>query len=78
MFSYFQSICNLFGRLFEWRAAEAEHVCESDIIKDKKDYKKATDIAEKIIKIAEYYKSEMTFTHRLRFSRLVEKFKKYN
>ena len=50
----------------------------SKIIKDKKDYKKATNIAEKIIDIAQQYKADMTFAHRLKFVRLVQAFKKYN
>lgn len=78
MFSSFKALCELFSKLFEWRAVETQHQSETELVKDKRDYKRATDIAEKIIKIAECYKPDMTFVHRLQFARLVEKFKKYN
>ena len=48
------------------------------LIENKKDYKKAVDIAEQIIDIAQNYKSKMTFAHRLKFVHLVNDFKKYN
>lgn len=72
------SLSNLFARLFEWKTTKTQHQSETEIIKDKKDYKKATNIAEKIIDIAQQYKADMTFAHRLKFVRLVQTFKKYN
>lgn len=65
-------------KLFEWKTTKTQHQSETEIIKDKKDYKKATNIAEKIIDIAQQYKADMTFAHRLKFVRLVQAFKKYN
>ena len=59
------SLSNLFARLFEWKTTKTQHQSETEIIKDKKDYKKATNIAEKIIDIAQQYKADMTFAHRL-------------
>ena len=49
------SLSNLFARLFEWKTTKTQHQSETEIIKDKKDYKKATNIAEKIIDIAQQY-----------------------
>ena len=72
------SLSNLFARLFEWKTTKTQHQSETEIIKDKKDYKKATNIAEKIIDIAQQYKADMTFAHRLKIVRLVQAFKKYN
>ena len=69
---------NLLSKFFDWKKSETEHKLETDIISDKKDYKKAVDIAEKIIDIAEKYKQEMSMAHRLKFSHLVQDFKKYN
>ena len=79
MFSGFlTAMTETLGKLFEWRTCTLEHESETEIIKDKQDYKKATNIAEKIIKIAQCYKPEMSFIHRIEFSRYVEQFKKYN
>lgn len=72
------AVSNLFAKLFEFKTAKVENQAQIEIIEDKKDYKKATNIAEKIIDIAENYKAEMTFAHRLKFVHLVQSFKKYN
>ena len=64
--------------IFNYFSTVKEKQSETEIIKDKKDYKKATNIAEKIIDIAQQYKADMTFAHRLKFVRLVQAFKKYN
>lgn len=72
------AISNILSKLFEFKTAQVENLAQTDVIEDKKDYKKAIDIAEKIIDIAEKYKTEMTFAHRLRFAHLVQDFKKHN
>ena len=72
------AISNMFAKFFEFKATSIENQAQNDLIEDKKDYKKATDIAEKIIEIAQNYKSEMTFSHRLKFGHLVNSFRKYN
>lgn len=77
-FEIITALSNLFCKLFDWKKSETEHKLETDIIYDKRDYKKATDIAEKIIDIAQEYKQEMSMAHRLRFSHLVQDFKKHN
>lgn len=76
--SMIAAISNLFAKLFEFKTAQVENISTLEVIDDKKDYKKATNIAEKIIDIAEKYKPDMTFSHRLKFSHLVQSFKKYN
>lgn len=72
------AISNMFSKLFEFKTVQIENQAQTEVISDKKDYKKATDIAEKIIDIAENYKPEMTFAHRLKFVHLVQNFKKHN
>ena len=54
--SFFSDLMNLFSKLFEWKAVEVENQSVTDVIEDKRDYKKAVDIAEKIIDIAQNYK----------------------
>ena len=76
--SFFSDLMNLFSKLFEWKAVEVENQSVTEVIDDKRDYKKAVDIAEKIIDIAQNYKAMMTFSHRLKFRHLVQDFKKYN
>ena len=72
------SISNLISKLFEFKSVQITNQTTTEIIDEKKDYKKAVNIAEKIINIAQKYKSEMTMADRLRFSKQVEKFQKYN
>ena len=72
------AISNLLTGVFKFKTAKIENIACVDVVEDKKDYKKAVDIAEKIISIAEYYKADMTFSHRLKFCHLVESFKKHN
>ena len=72
------SLCNMMSKLFEFKTVQTENIQSTEIIKDKRDYKKASDIAEKIVSIAHKYKKYMTFADRLRFSHLCESFFKYN
>ncbi len=72
------AISNMVAKFFEFRTTGIENQLQTGVIEDKKDYKKATDIAEKIIDIAQNYKSDMTFAHRLKFVHLVNDFRKYN
>ena len=73
-----KSIGDFFKSIFDFAKTSKEHQSETEIIKDKKDYKEATNIAEKIIDIAQKYKTEMTFADRLKFSHLLEKFQEHN
>lgn len=72
------TIGNMLTKLFELKKTQVENQVTTEIIDDKKDYKKATNIAEKIIEISQKYKQEMTFADKLNFSHLVQKFQKYN
>ncbi len=72
------ALSNMLSNFFKLKTTQIENQSEINIIEDKKDYKKATDIAEKIIEIAKKYKKEMTFKDRLQLFRLCEKFQKYN
>ena len=72
------ALCDLLAGVFKFKTAKIENISSVEVVKDKEDYKVAVDIAEKIIAIAECYKKEMTFSHRLKFCHLVENFKKYN
>lgn len=72
------AISDLLADVFKFKTAKIENISSVEIVKDKKDYKQAVNIAEKIIAIADCYKTEMTFFHRLKFCHLVDNFKKYN
>lgn len=73
-----KSIGDFFKSIFDFAKTSKEHQSETEIIKDKRDYKEATDIAEKIIAITQKYKTDMSFSDRLKFSHLSEKFQKHN
>ena len=55
-----------------------EHQAEKDIIKDKHNYKKATDIAEKIIIITQKYQQWMKPIDKRMLDKLIGQFNKYN
>lgn len=72
------AVSNMFSKFFEFKTTQVENQSQTEVIEDKRDYKKAVDLAEKIIDIAEKYKPQMTFAHRLKFVHLVQSFKKHN
>ena len=72
------SLSNLFARLFEWKTTKTQHQSETEIIKDKKDYKKATNIAEKIFEITDNYLDYFSLANKLKYKRLMSKFKDKN
>lgn len=79
MFSgMFEAFFTMFGKLFECKKSAIENQATAEIIEEKKDYKKATDIAENIIAIAVRYKSEMAASDRKLLDKYIEKFKKVN
>ena len=47
------AISNMLAKFFELKITGIENQAQSSVIEDKRDYKKATDIAEKIIEIAQ-------------------------
>ena len=72
------SLGNLFGNLFEYKATELKTKPNIEIIKDKKNYKKATNIAEKIINISNKYKNYMNSSDKRKLTNLIKIFQKYN
>lgn len=51
---------------------------ETEIIKEKRDYKKATNIAEKIFEITDNYLDYFSLANKLKYKRLMSKFKDKN
>lgn len=78
MLKAFESALDAIKSVFDYAGTAKEHQSETEVIKDKRDCEKAVNIAEKIIKIAEIYKPDMNYVHRLELSLLIEKFNKYN
>ncbi len=76
--SAISSISSIFSKLFEFKKAQIENQQITEIIHDKKDYKKASDIAEQIISLAQKYYKQMSLCDRLKFSKLSNKFYKVN
>ena len=70
------AIGNLLTSIFNFRAEKIKNIASVEVVEDKQDYQKAVKTAEKIITIAENYKADMTFSHRLKFCHLVEDFRK--
>lgn len=68
----------MLAKLFEWRTSKTEHQSETEVIKDKKDYKKANEEAVKAFKVVEKYKDDMSLGDRLLFLRHYMRFEKYN
>lgn len=72
------SFNKLISNFFDFKAKSVENKATLEVIEEKKDYKKATNITEKIINICTKYKKVMTFADRLKFSHLVQDFQKHN
>ena len=72
------AISNMFEGLFKFKKTKIENQATSEIIHEKKDYKKATNIAEKLIRLCTKYKTKMSFSDQLKFSNLSKNFEKYN
>ena len=69
---------NLFANIFEYKTTELKTKPNIEIIKDKKNYKKATNIAEKIINISNKYKNYMNSSDKRKLANLIKIFEKYN
>lgn len=72
--AFFDSLSNFFCY------AETSKECQSEteVIKDKKKLKKASDISEEILMLAVKYKNCMTSRDQARLLRLIRKFNKNN
>lgn len=76
--AFLQSIFNAFSKAFDYKKTTIEKQAETEIISEKRDYKKATNIAEKIIDIAIKYKEFMTWNDKRLLTRYINNFKKVN
>lgn len=70
----FDSLSNFFS----FAETNKEHQAESEIIKDKKKLKKASDISEEILMLTVRYKKYMTPKDQAKLLRLIKKFNKNN
>lgn len=71
-----QALLNCLTQFFSYKKVKTENQDESEIIDDKKDLKKASDIAEKIIQIAFKYQDSMSKLDRLKLNSLIKQFNK--
>ena len=78
MLKIIQSFFNMGEKIADAEKSIVEHRAESDIIKDKHNYKKATDIAERIIMITQKYQQWFKPHDRHILDKLIEQFNKYN
>lgn len=74
----FQAFCTAVSKLFELKTVQVQKQETTEIIHEKKDFKKATNIAEEIISLTQKYYSKMTLCDKLKFSRLLNRFYKVN
>ena len=72
------AFCEMVKQGFATLQSNIEHKLEGSVIKDKKDLKKATDVAEKIILLMDRYKNFLTEKDLKEFEKLKKKFLKYN
>ena len=73
-----QAIFDAINKIFDFGKTSVEHQSEKQVIKDKKNYKKATNIAEKIIILSNKYVDTFLEKDRKTFEKLVNQFYKYN
>lgn len=73
-----KSICNFLKSVFNYADTAKEKQSETEIIKDKRDYKKATDVAERVFEVTDRYRSKMTKYDAWKYERLCRLFQKYN
>ncbi len=70
--AFFDCISNLIN----YQSTRVEHQESTSLVGDKKDLKKATNIAEQIIEIARKYESSMTSKDQRKLKSLIKKFNK--
>lgn len=73
-----KAVCDFLKSVFNYAGTAKEKQSESEVIKDKRDYKKATDVAERVFEVADRYRSKMTKYDSWKYERLCRLFKKYN
>ena len=72
------ALFELIKQIFGNKQTEMEHKPTLDIVKDKRQYKKATDLAELIIQITDKYKDTFTSSDLKKYEKLKKKFLKVN
>lgn len=73
-----KAVFDFLKSVFNYADTAKEKQSESEVIKDKRDYKKATDVAERVFEVADRYRSKMTKYDSWKYERLCRLFKKYN
>lgn len=73
-----QALFDMIKQLAFTKNTAIEHQSEKQVIKDKGNYKKATNIAEKIIIISNKYVDTFLEKDKKTFEKLVNKFNRYN
>jgi hypothetical protein len=71
-----QAFCSCIEKFLQYKNTAVEKQAETDIICDKKDFKKAVNLAEEIIAIARKYESSMSKLDRRKLKSLVKRFNK--
>ena len=78
MLKLIQSFFNMGEKIADTQKTIVEHQSEKEVIKDKHSYKKAINIAERIIMITQKYQQWMKPRDKQMLAKLIEQFNKYN
>lgn len=71
-----EAVGNAFKSVSDCFKTSKEHQCETQLVKDKKRLKEATNIAQEIFSITERYKYKFSFDDLERYEKLMKKFYK--
>lgn len=71
-----QAMLNCLTQFFSYKKVKTENQDEAEIIDDKRNLKKAADIAEQIIQISLRYQSSMSRSDRNKLNSLIKRFNK--
>ncbi len=71
-----QSLLDCISQVAKYGQAKVEHQETTDLLSDKSDLKKAGNIAEEIIEIAQKYKSSMSKRDQRKLKSLIKRFNK--
>lgn len=72
------AFCEMLKSLFDWKKIQNIFKASNQIIKDKKDLKKATNYAEKIFEITDKYTKYFNKTDLKRYENWKRQFSKFN
>lgn len=71
-----QALLNCLTQFFNYKKVKTENQDETEIIDEKRDLKKAADIAEQIIQIATKYQNSMSRFDKRKLNSLIKQFNK--